>query len=139
MKTMKSENYAQRNCKNTRSVLLWSFLWGFSLLVAVFALKFWWPQSIAMLSILILVHLSCALGALKAHQVWLKGLDELQQQIQLHSMAFTLGLTWIAITFLMLLSSTGIFEIGQFHLPILAVVMAVVGAVGNLVGMRKAS
>jgi hypothetical protein len=92
-----------------------------------------------MLAIFILVHLSCALGALRAHQVWLKGLDELQQQIQLYSMAFTLGLTWIAITLLLLLSSAGIFEIGKFHLPILAVVMAVVGTLGSLIGMRKAS
>jgi hypothetical protein len=139
MNTMSAENYTQRSVKNARSVLVWSFLWGFSLVIAGLALKFWWPQSYVMLAIFILVHLSCALGALRAHQVWLKGLDELQQQIQLHSMAFTLGLTWIAITLLLLLSSAGIFEIGKFHLPILAVVMAVVGTLGSLIGMRKAS
>lgn len=139
MNTANSENYTQRDFKNSRSVLVWSFLWGFSLVLAGLAVKFWWPQSIVVLVISILVHLACALGALNAHQLWLKGLDEFQRQIQLHSMAFTLGLTWVAIMFMLLLSSTGILEVGKFHLPILTVVMAVVGTLGNLIGMRKAT
>lgn len=139
MNTIDSDSYAQKNFKNTRSVLAWSILWGSSLVMTCLALKFWWPQSNAVLAIGIVVHLSCALGALKAHQIWLKGLDELQQKIQLHSMALTLGLTWIGITLLLLLSSTGTVKIGTIHLAILAVVMAVVGALGNLFGMRKTS
>lgn len=139
MNAMNSENYTQRSGRNARLVLLWSIAWGFSLVAACFLLKFWWPQNKVMLAILVLVHGSCALGALKAHQVWLRGLDELQQQIQLHSMAFTLGITWIAITILLLINSASLLDIGDFHLPILAVLMAVVGTVGNLIAMRKAS
>ncbi len=139
MNAMNLENYTQRNVANVRSVLVWSFLWGLSLIIACLALKFWWSQSYAMLAIFMVAHIACALGALKAHQVWLKGLDELQQQIQLHSMAFTLGLTWIAITSLLVLSSAGLIEVEKFHLPILAVVMAVVGTLGNFIGMRNAS
>jgi hypothetical protein len=137
MSTTTSENYTQRNAKNAQSVLIWSLLWGVSLVLACLAFKFWMPQSSTLLIISVIVHISCALGALKAHQVWLKGLDELQQHIQLHSMAITLGLTWIAITLLMLLSFAGILDIEKFHLPILAGVMAVVGPLATFVGMRK--
>lgn len=139
MDTMNLESYTQRNVANVRSVLVWSVLWGFSLIIACLGLKFWWSQSYAMLAIFMVVHIACALRALKAHHVWLKGLDELQQQIQLHSMAITLGLTWIAITSLLVLSSAGLIEVEKFHLPILAVVMAVVGTLGNFIGMRNAS
>lgn len=139
MSSIDSENYTQRSAENAQSVLIWSVLWGLSLALTCLAFKFWWPQSNALLAISIVVHLSCALGALRAHQVWLKGLDELQQQIQLHSMAFTLGLTWIGLTLLLLLSSTGAIEIGKLHLSILAVTMAVVGVLGNFIGMKKIS
>ena len=139
MATVNADNYTQRNFKSTKSVLAWSILWAGSLVVACFALKFWWPQDAVMLILAAIIHLGCALGALKAHQNWLKGLDELQQKIQLQSMALTLGVTWIGLTLLLLVSSAGIVNLEKFYLPALAVVMAIAGALGNIIGMRKAS
>jgi hypothetical protein len=139
MTTVNVNNYTQRNLKNTISVLVWSILWAGSLVAACYALKFWWPQNEVMLILAAIVHLGCALGALKAHQNWLKGLDELQKKIQLHSMALTLGVTWMGITLLVLVSSSSVVEFEKFYLPALAVVMVIAGTLGNIIGMRKAS
>ena len=139
MDTLNLDNYSQRNIKNSKSMMIWSALWGGSLAAACFAFKFWWYQNELVFIIAVIIHLGCAIGALKAHQTWLKGLDELQQKIQLHSMAFTLGVTWIGITLLLLVSTSGFIKIDAFYLPILAGVMAVVGVIGNLIGLRKVS
>ncbi|WP_111977113.1 hypothetical protein [Algibacillus agarilyticus] len=139
MDTIKIENYTQRNTSNSKSVLIWSFLWGLSLIIAGLAVALWWPNNTTVLVISIILHLSFAVGALKAHLLWLKGLDELQQKIQFQSMAFTLGLTWIALLLMLLLNMANVIEVSMFHISLLTVGMAVSSAVGNFIGMRKAS
>lgn len=134
-----AENYEQRNYKTGLAVIIWSTLWIFSFGIAGVAVNLWWRQNNAVLIISIVVHLACAIGALKAHQLWLRGLDEFQRQIQLHSMAYTLGLTWIAVMFMLLLSSTGTLVIGGSHLAILTLFMAVSGVLSYFIAMRKAS
>lgn len=133
------DSYVKRNLSNSMSVVKWSMLWAVTLVIAAALNRFMGPLSFVIIAGLIIVHLVFAFGALKAHQVWLRGLDEFQKQIQLHSMAFTLGMTWIAVILMMLLSSLDLIEIGQNHLVFLSVYMAVVGAIGTLFNNRKSS
>ena len=133
------ETYTKRNMTNSVSVVKWSMLWAITLVIAAALNRFMGPLSFVIIAGLVVVHLVFAFGALKAHQVWLRGLDEFQKQIQLHSMAFTLGMTWIAVILMMLLSSLELMEIGQNHLVFLSVYMAIVGAIGTVFNNRKSS
>lgn len=137
---MNSENtYTQRNQSNSKKVMLWSMLWAFTLLLAAASAKLFGPLSLAFIVIVVLSHVFFAGMALKAHKVWLRGLDEFQKQIQLYSMAFTLGMTWIVVILMQLLDILDVLEVGENHLVFLSVMMAVTGAIGTMVSMRKSS
>lgn len=133
------DNYETRTQSNSKSVMVWSMLWAFTLLIAAASARFLGSLNLVLVVLLILSHVFFAGMALKAHKVWLKGLDDFQKQIQLYSMAFTLGMTWITVILMLLLDILGVQEISKIHLVFLSVFMAVISAVGTVINMKKAA
>ena len=134
---MSTQNsYAKQNQVNSASVLVWSVLWGGSLVCGFAATRFFAPLAPILIAIVIIVHLFCAFMVLKVHLTWVKQQDELQKKIQLQSMSMTLGITWISMFLLMLLHALQLIKIGLDQLALLSILMATVGTVTTIMGRR---
>lgn len=90
-------NQEQPHCaKNTLNLAIWTFAWLLSLALAQFGPPLLWDQHIALTAAAIVLNLIFGIAMLLANRKHLRGLDELQQKIQLEAMAFTLGAGLIA-------------------------------------------
>lgn len=80
-----------RTKKNTKHLALWSIAWTLSVALATFGSKFIWHGDTLATILAILLNLGIGIGMIRANKRHLKGLDELQQKIQLEAMALALG------------------------------------------------
>ncbi|MCB0295658.1 MAG: hypothetical protein KDI38_11125 [Calditrichaeota bacterium] len=80
-----------RTKKNTKSLALWTAAWTLSMALATFGPKFIWQGDRLLTILAILLNLGLGIGMIVANKRHLKGLDELQQKIQLEAMALALG------------------------------------------------
>jgi len=138
MNTPQSDTYEERSIKNTKNIFFWSITWGVTFVAASASVKLWWPENSIVLIGAVATHISLMICAINAHWKWLKSLDDLQRQMHLYSMAFTLGATWLVTTLLILLKVEQ-FSFGRWHLEIIVIVMALSWALGNVIGMRRSA
>ena len=80
-----------RTKKNTKYLALWTAVWTLSMALATFGPKFIWQGDRLLTILAILLNLGLGIGMIVANKRHLKGLDELQQKIQLEAMALALG------------------------------------------------
>ena len=80
-----------RTKKNTKSLAVWTVAWTLSMALATFGPKFIWQGDRLLTILAILLNLGLGIGMIVANKRHLKGLDELQQKIQLEAMALALG------------------------------------------------
>lgn len=85
-----SNDWARRVTRNTVRLGYWSAAWVATMAVAVFGPIFIW-QSKVVSTIAVLVNLVIGFGMIVAHKRFLKGLDEMEQKIQLEAMGLSLG------------------------------------------------
>jgi len=86
-----TNEYKNRNCKNTRNLRSWTVAWVISMAVAAFAPKFIWEFNTLLTIIAVVVSLAIGFGMLLANRVYLRGLDEMQQKIMFDAMGLSLG------------------------------------------------
>ena len=91
-KTMHSSNWEANTVRNTVRVGIWTFGWLASMAVANFGPKFIWASNESLTILAIVVNLAMGVGMILANKRHLRGLDELQQKIQLEAMALSLGI-----------------------------------------------
>ncbi|WKD48415.1 hypothetical protein [Microbulbifer spongiae] len=139
MHTQQPITYEKKRIKNSAYIFFWTISWGATFVVASAAVNVWWPENIAVLIAALATNISLMICVIIAHWKWLKDLDDLQRQIQLYSMAFTLSVTWLITTLLILLEGVENLPIGRWHSEILVVVMSLSLVLGNIIGMRKAA
>lgn len=84
MHTQQPITYEEKRIKNTIYIFFWTISWGATFVFASAAVKIWWPESTAVLIAAIATHISLLICVIIAHWNWLKGLDDLQRQIQLY-------------------------------------------------------
>lgn len=77
--------------KNTLHLAYWTIAWTLSMAVATFGPKFIWEGNTALTVVAIVVNAAFGLGMILANIRHIKGLDELQQRIQLEAMGIALG------------------------------------------------
>lgn len=83
--------FEARTKKNTRRLAYWTAAWTLSMALATFGPKFIWQGDTLLTVLAILLNLGLGIGMIVANKRHLKGLDELQQKIQLEAMALALG------------------------------------------------
>ena len=86
-----TNEYKERNCKNTRTLKTWSAAWVISMAVATFAPRFIWEYNTLFSTIASLLSLGIGFGMLIANRNYLRGLDEMQQRIMFDAMGLSLG------------------------------------------------
>ena len=88
--------FAARNKQNTLRLGYWTGAWLITMAVAVFGPVLVWQDNKVLTVIGIVINLAAGAGMIVANKHHLKGLDELQQKIQLEAMALALGVGLVA-------------------------------------------
>lgn len=98
MNTLNSDSggWAARHKQNVVRLGFWTGAWVVTLAVAVFGSLLVWSDSKVLTSIAILVNVAAGAGMIVANKNHLRGLDEMQQKIQLDAMALALGVALVA-------------------------------------------
>ena len=86
---------AARNRKDTLNLAGWTGAWLVSLAIATFGPLVAWNGVVPMTMAAIIVNLGIGVGMIVANKRHLRGVDELDQKIQLEAMALTLGIALV--------------------------------------------
>jgi hypothetical protein len=130
-----SGSWSDRTRKNTIQLGFWTLAWVVTLAVATFGPIFAW-QSAVLTTLAIIVNLTAGAGMIVANKNHLRGLDEMQQKIQLEAMALSLGVGLVAGLAYSTMASTNLvpFDADISHIVIL---MSFTYMAGILFGNRK--
>lgn len=130
-------NQLQQHCKkNTLNLALWTAGWVLSLALAQLGPHLLWAHSTVLNAAAMLFNLAIGIGMLMANRKHLRGLDELQQKIQLEAMAFTLGAGLIIGMLYDVADNTGMIGFSA-EISHLVVFMSLVYLAGVLLGNRR--
>ena len=106
-----SENYATRNKKNNMHYILWTLAWVGTMILVDKAILFGWYSSDLISILAIVVNTALGLGVVVAFMRMLKGMDDLQRNIQLNALALAVGAGFVGgFCFLLLATSKLISE-----------------------------
>jgi hypothetical protein len=121
---------------NTRRLGLWTVAWVATMAIANFGPRLVWGELGWITALAIAVNLTIGAGMVLANIRHLKGLDEMQQKVQLEAMGLSLGVGLVAGLAYSNLDVTGL--IG-FHAQIshLVIVMGLTYIAGTMAGARK--
>lgn len=84
-------NWQARTRRNTIRLAIWTLAWLLTMAAAVFGPALVWQTATLPTVIAILANLAAGAGMIIANKNHLKGLDEMQQKIQLEAMGLALG------------------------------------------------
>ena len=129
-------DWSSRNASNTTRLGLWTAAWLVTMAAANFGPRFIW-QSIEWVTVIaILINLAVGFGMILANKRHLRGLDEMQQKIQLDAMALSLGVGLVTGLAYSNLDVTNVipFDAEISHLVIL---MGLTYGAGIFAGLRK--
>ena len=87
----KADSFAANNTKNTLLIFYWTIAWVLTTALAGFGAEFIWGANKLFTGLAILLNVIIGFGMILAVKRYLKGLDEMQQKIQLDAMALSLG------------------------------------------------
>jgi len=134
--TDKSISWQQQNKSNTTTLGFWTALWVLSMALTNFAPRFIWDFNMTLTVIAVLLNFALGLKMVVANINHIKGLDEMQQRIQLNSMGITLGLSLVAgLTY----SNLDVLNLISFHAEIshLVIFMGLTYLTATFIGNRK--
>jgi hypothetical protein len=127
---------ALRTRQNTVRLAWWTMAWLLTMALAVFGPKFLWDSSLPATITAIALNLAAGIGMIVANIRHLKGLDELQQKIQLEAMGLALG---VAVVFGLAYSTLDITNVMPFDAEIsnLVILIGLTYFVAVVVGQRR--
>ncbi|MBU0472574.1 MAG: hypothetical protein KKF62_00265 [Bacteroidetes bacterium] len=134
--TSYSSNWNKNSKKNTIRLFSWTFAWVTTLAIATFGRLYIWEDNETISLIAILFNLVIGIGFIIANKDHLKGLDELQQKIQLEATALSLVVGVVTgITYSLLAQA----KIVHQHAEIsnLIIIMGLTYSIGIFIGNRR--
>ncbi len=132
----KAASFQQKNRSNTTRLGFWTAIWLLSMALSNFGPRFIWDFNTAITTIMVLLNLALGLKMILSNIDHIKGLDELQQRIQLNAMAVTLGLSIVVgLTY----SNLDVLKLINFHAEIshLVIFIGVTYLIATFIGNRK--
>jgi uncharacterized protein YacL len=131
-----SGTWAATNVKNTLRLGYWTAAWLVTMALATFGPVFLWQANKLLTGLAILLNLLVGFGMIMANKRHLRGLDELQQKIQLEAMALSLGIGLVVGLFY---SSLDIANLISFDAEIshLVILVGLTYLAGVIAGHRK--
>lgn len=134
--TNESTNWQEKNKKNTAKLSFWTTMWVISMALTNFGPKFLWDFEQTLTVAMVILNLALGLKMVLANIQHIKGLDEMQQRIQLNAMGITLGLSLIiGLTY----SNLDVLNLISFNAEIshLVIFMGLTYLTATFIGTRK--
>ena len=134
--TNKSTNWQEKNKKNTAKLGFWTTMWVISMALTNFGPRFLWGFEQTLTVAVVILNLALGLKMVLANIQHIKGLDEMQQRIQLNAMGITLGLSLIVgLTY----SNLDVLNLISFNAEIshLVIFMGLTYLTATFIGTRK--
>ena len=122
--------------RNTLRLGYWTAAWVVTMAIAVFGSRLVWQDTDWLKLVTIVINLGVGVGMIMANRRHLKGLDEMQQKIQLEAMALSLGVGLIAGLAYSNLDVTNLITFDA-EISHLVIVMALTYIVGIATGIRR--
>jgi len=132
----KPSSWQQKNKSNTTKLGFWTAIWVLSMALTNFGPRFIWDFNISLTVIVVLLNFILGLKMVLANIQHIKGLDEMQQRIQLNAMGVTLGLSLVAgLTY----SNLDVLNLISYHAEIshLVIFMGLTYLTATFIGNRK--
>ena len=126
-------DWTTRTKKNTIRLAFWTATWIISLAVATFGHLFLWDADSLLSIIAIFTNLLVGFGMIVANKNHLKGLDEMQQKIQLDAMAISLGVGIVCGISYSLLDQTNLISYDA-EISHLIILMSLTYMAGTIIG-----
>ena len=130
-----SNNWTLQSKRNTRRLMIWTFSWTLSVALATFGPMFIWGNS-TITVLVILLNIGLGVGMILANKIYLKGLDEMQQRIQLEAMAISLGVGLVGGIAYTLLDITNLIS-QDAEISFLIILMGITYMLGIVVGQIR--
>lgn len=131
-----SNDWTQRNIKNTIRLGYWTVAWVATMAAATFGPRFLWDSNTLLTIAGILINVGVGFGMVIANKRHLKGLDEMQQKIQLEAMALSLGVGLVIGLSYSLLDTTNLIA-SNAEISHLVILMALTYLAGVINGHRR--
>ena len=131
-----SNDWACQGRKNTLLLGYWTGAWLVTMALATFGSQLLWQSNQLLTALAILLNVGVGFGMILANKNSLRGLDELQQKIQLEAMAVSLGVGLVVGLGYSVMDTSNLisFDAEISHLVIL---MGLTYSAGIFVGIRK--
>ena len=132
----KQSNWHKNNQKNTSKLAFWTLIWVLSMALTNFGPRLIWDLNNTLTVIAVLLNFALGLKMVMANIQHIKGLDEMQQRIQLNAMGITLGLSLVAgLTY----SNLDVLNLITFHAEIshLVIFIGLTYISATFIGNRK--
>ncbi len=128
--------WQQKNKNTTAKLGMWTVFWVLSMALTNFGPRFIWDFNLTLTIIAILLNLALGLKMVVVNIAHLKGLDEMQQRIQLNAMGITLGISLVVgLTY----SNLDVVNLISFHAEIshLVIFMGLTYLTATYIGNRS--
>ena len=131
----KTGSWAANKKKNTLRLGYWTFAWLLAVALATFGPQFLWSDPLITAGT-ILLSVGIGFGMIWANKLQLRGLDELQQKVQLDAMGLSLG---VGLVIGIGYTTMDVTDLIAFDAEIshLVIVMGLTYMVTTIVGMRR--
>ena len=131
-----SGDWVAENIQNTRKLGLWTLAWLVTMAVSVFGPQLIWDSATLLTALAIGANVLVGFGMIIANKQHLRGLDELQQKIQLEAMALALGVGLVVGLAYSTADITNLIAVDA-EISHLVMVIGLTYGVGVFVGRRK--
>lgn len=130
-----ANDWAATVARNTVRLGYWTAAWVATMALATFGPIFLWSDRVASL-LAVLVNLAIGFGMILAHKRYLKGLDEMQQKIQLEAMGLSLGIGLVVGLAYSNLDAANVIT-SDAEIGFLVLLMGLTYSAGVIVGCRR--
>ncbi|MCJ8167211.1 hypothetical protein MKJ04_20390 [Pontibacter sp. E15-1] len=132
----RNEEWAVSGRKNTTRLAIWTVAWTGSMALAAFGPKFIWSENVMLTVLAILLNAGLGIGMILANIRHMKGLDELQQKIQLEAMGIALGVGIVGGLSYSLLDTTNVIS-GDAEISVLVILISLTYLGGIIMGQIR--
>jgi hypothetical protein len=133
---MKQQDYHTQIKKNTKMLAIYTLAWTLSMALATFGPKFIWDENTALTAMAVFLNAFLGVLMILANIKHLKGLDELQQKIQLEGMAIALGVGVVGGLTYSLLDTTNLIA-QDAEISFLVIIIALTYLASVIIGQKK--
>ena len=129
-------DWAANTERNTVLLGFWTLAWVLTMALANFGPDFIWQSNQWITILAIVINLAIGFGMILANKRHLRGLDEMQQKIQLEAMAMSLG---VALVVGLSYSNLDVTDVIDFDAEIshVVILMGLTYGLGVMFGLRK--